>query len=407
MLPSRVLHVMNASVGGAALSTIALAERMRRRGIESSIVCHEMGTAEDRQRIREAARGAVLFTPLYWWNKKTRAAKWKRPILELRQSAMTGHGLTSAFEVARFARAQGVDLVHTNTMVTREGARAATLLGLPHAWHVRELVGRGRHCELPLEDRALAHYLQRRASVLIANSKATAECFRPQVADDLIRVVSNGVDLSRFSPRAIRPASDKLVVAMVGHLTARNKKHPLFLRAGKLIEHPGVELRMYGQIPAPGGGISYAEELRRLQTELGVGDRVTWPGYVDVEKIMEEIDVFVQPADNESFGRVLIEAMAASVPVVSVRGGGATEIVQDEVTGLLVPPDDPRALAQAIDRLLLDQDLRARLGAAGRKRAESCYSIEAYVDGVIDAYQFAMTRPLSVWAAPTPVRVWL
>ena len=84
--------------------------------------------------------------------------------------------------------------------------------------------------------------------------------------------------------------------------------------------------------------------------------------------------MLVHPADNESFGRVVVEAMAAGLPVVGVRGGGVGEIVSNGETGLLSTPDDPSALAENIDRLIADADLRARLGtraAAGRRAIRS------------------------------------
>jgi glycosyltransferase involved in cell wall biosynthesis len=384
---------MNAAVGGAALSTLALIDRLRQVGIESSAICHDVGGAEDRRALEDATRGHVRFVSLYWWNKKTRAEPWKRPLIELRQLAKTGAGVRSTIDVARFAREERVDLIHTNTMVTKEGARAAMLLGLPHVWHVRELVGKGRHCELPISDERLERYLVRRASVVIANSNVTASCFSGR-ARSLVRVVPNGIDLSRFLPRSSLRPHDKRVVAMVGHITARNKKHALFIRAASMVNAKGVEFRIYGHIPERGGGTSYAGELESLQRTLGLEDRISWPGFMPAESIMPAIDVLVQPADNESFGRVIVEAMASHVPVVGANGGGAGELIQDEKTGLLFSPDDAAALARALDRLLADPELCARMGSEGRRRAEACYSIETYVSGIVDAYRAAMMRPL-------------
>ncbi len=122
---------MNGASGGAALSTIALMRALRGHGITSCAVCHESGDAAERARLSAAADGAVLFTPLYLWNRKVRAATWKRPLLEARQLWRTGALLGSSALVARFARAQGAELIHTNTLTTPEGALAARLLGVP------------------------------------------------------------------------------------------------------------------------------------------------------------------------------------------------------------------------------------------------------------------------------------
>jgi glycosyltransferase involved in cell wall biosynthesis len=109
---------------------------------------------------------------------------------------------------------------------------------------------------------------------------------------------------------------------------------------------------------------------------------------------MSQIDVLVHPADNESFGRVVVEAMAAELPVVGVQGGGVAEIVVDSVTGTLAARDDPASLAKCIEALVRDPQLRQSLGRGGRQRAEATYSIEACARGVLRVYELAMERPL-------------
>jgi glycosyltransferase involved in cell wall biosynthesis len=114
----------------------------------------------------------------------------------------------------------------------------------------------------------------------------------------------------------------------------------------------------------------------------------------DPAAIMSAVDVLVIPSDKESFGRVAVEAMAASVPVVGTRGGGVAEIVLDGETGLLAAPDDAAALADRIAALVADPARRARLGAAGRVRAENEFSLEASGARMLAVYEAAMRRPL-------------
>ena len=141
--PRKVLHVLNDAGGGAALSAIGLIESHRRQGIESCAVCHESGTLEERQRLLDVTRGDVLFTPLYWWNKKIRARFWKRPLIEAKQIWETRWTRSSTRRVMEFAVRHQADLIHTNTILTPEGGLAARRLGLPHVWHLRELLGPG------------------------------------------------------------------------------------------------------------------------------------------------------------------------------------------------------------------------------------------------------------------------
>jgi glycosyltransferase involved in cell wall biosynthesis len=102
---------------------------------------------------------------------------------------------------------------------------------------------------------------------------------------------------------------------------------------------------------------------------------------------MAALDVVVLCSEREGFGRVLVEAMAASRPVVATATGGIPEVVADGQTGSLVPVGDVEALARAIDRLLRDHERAAAMGRAGRRRAEERFGLEAHVQAVQQLYR--------------------
>jgi len=390
---------MNGAAGGAAMSTLALIDAFRGEGIGACAVCHDAGTFAEQELIREATAGEVVFTPLYWWNRKTRAKWWKRPALELRQIWRTGGGRRSATRVAQFARDHNVDLIHTNTFMTPEGGIAARSLGLPHVWHVRELVGPGTPYPLKLDGRALRKFVSAHASKVIANSNASAAPIGNWMPRDLLEVVPNGIDLSQFHVHRGPAASGRLIVAMVGSLTSQSKKHELFVEAAARVNRNlHIEWRIYGHDPSRGGstrGNAYTERLHASIAHHNLAGRFTWPGFVaEPAQIMSQIDLLVHPADNESFGRVVVEAMAAALPVVGVRGGGVGEIVDHGQTGLLADPNSASDLAAAIEKLAGDPQLRARFGEAGRRRAEEHYSLEACAQGVLRVYRLAMQQSL-------------
>lgn len=396
MKPRKVLHVLNSSSGGSAMSALGLMASLEAHGISSCAVCHAVGTASERQRLVDAVRGEVVFTPLYWWNVKTRLRYWQRPLAELRQGVRTVFARRSARAVRKAAERWGADLLHTNTILTPEGGMAAVRLGLPHVWHVRELVGPGKPFRFRKEGAAFAEVMAARASKVIANSHVTAEQLRGWLPDGLLEIVPNGIDVSRFVPR--ERAGGRLVVAMVGQLTSRWKKHGVFVDAALRVDPSlPIEFRIYGHDPSDGGTkpAPYVDELHARIRAAGASARFGWPGYVtDPARIMDEVDLLVHPADHESFGRVIVEAMAAGLPVIGVGAGGVAEIVRDGVTGVLVPPDDPVAMARAIEALARDPRRRAALGAAGRARAIDTYSLEACAAGVVRVYEAAMARPL-------------
>ena len=391
-LPRRVLHVLNSAGGGAAISTIDLIQSFRELGVDSVAVCHEAGSEPERRRLSDAVEGRALFTPLYWSNRKTRAALWKRPILEAMQLRATGWRRGAERRVAEFAERYQIDLIHTNTFVTPEGGRAARSLGVPHVWHVRELVGPGTPYRFAREGRAMRDEIGRHASVVVANSRTTAEHLTDWVPDGLLRTVPNGIAVERFAGVVPQNGPGPLIVGMVANLTLSKKCHRFFELAEAVAPKTAAEFHLFGRLPAERHLATLRENLRKR----GLSDRVRLRGFVaDPVAIMREIDVLAHTADQESFGRVFVEAMASALPVVAVCGGGAAEIVVDGVTGLLAPPDDARAMAACVERLAGDPQLRATLGTAGRCRAAEEYTLGRCVRGMADVYRFAMGRPLA------------
>jgi glycosyltransferase involved in cell wall biosynthesis len=148
-------------------------------------------------------------------------------------------------------------------------------------------------------------------------------------------------------------------------------------------KHPKSLLLLVGK------GDKKGEEEMRLKEQvknLGLADRVHFLGWrADVEEIMGCFDIFVLPSLNEGMGRVLVEAMAAGLPIVASRVGGIPDLVKNGKNGLLIPPADASALAKTISDLLSDKEKRNRMGEAGKKMCRQ-YSAEAMVEQIENLY---------------------
>jgi glycosyltransferase involved in cell wall biosynthesis len=128
--------------------------------------------------------------------------------------------------------------------------------------------------------------------------------------------------------------------------------------------------------------LAWCNHLQRLSDRSVFSDRIHWIGHVeDMRPWCRTASVLVMPAENESFGRVVVEAMACGVPVVAVRSGGVPEIVRDGLDGFLVPPGDIAGIAGAALKILKDADLRSQLSESALERAE-CFRVATYVQGV-------------------------
>ena len=202
----------------------------------------------------------------------------------------------------------------------------------------------------------------------------------------IIHLIPNAVSLS--------PPEGEIATASRGRLRIAPRNQPVIGYVGRLSREKGVDVLvsalagLRAREPAPvlllvGAGPE-RRDLEYLAARLGVLDRVVFFGEADdVRQCYGDMDLLVLPSRYEGLPNVLLEAHAAALPVVATRVGGVPEIVSDGVTGLLVPSDDPKALAAAIDRLLDDGELRASLGAAGSEFVAENHS----VDGMIAAYE--------------------
>jgi glycosyltransferase involved in cell wall biosynthesis len=210
---------------------------------------------------------------------------------------------------------------------------------------------------------------------VIAVSEAVAESLRQNgvIEPSKITVVHNGIDVDRFNPHVAdaRP----LLIGTVGHL-APIKGHDIFVRAAALISRrrPEVRFAIFGEDKSP--DMSNRSSLESLIAELGLNRIVDMPGWQDdMPAVLSSLTLFVSAARSEPFGLAIVEAMAAGLPVVGTASEGAREIIEDDVTGRLVPVDDADALAHAINDLLDDPLERKRLGRNAAHAARERYSL--------------------------------
>jgi glycosyltransferase involved in cell wall biosynthesis len=136
------------------------------------------------------------------------------------------------------------------------------------------------------------------------------------------------------------------------------------------------------------GEDEYEKMIRQMVVDLGLEDNVEFTGYVtDVPQRVAKLDVLVHASTTgEPFGQVVIEGMVAGKPVIATRGGGVVEIVEDGVTGILVPMSDAKAMAEALVRLLADPASAAAMGLCGRVRVLQHFTIEQTANKVHEIY---------------------
>jgi L-malate glycosyltransferase len=244
----------------------------------------------------------------------------------------------------------------------------------------------------------------RLADHVVMNAEAIKrDLLRRGYREDRLTVIPNGIDFERFlvpyTGEAVRrefnipPGAP--VVGMLSRLL-RIKGFEYFFQAAALIAArvPQVRFLIVGDTKI---NHDYREELKRLVASLGLQDRVIFTGFrLDVPELLAAFSVSVLSSlGSEGLSNSLLESMAAAVPVVATRVGGSPEIVEDGVSGLLVPPADAHGLAGAICRLLEDKALAENLGRAGRRLVLSRYSLDRAVAATERLYRDLLLRSRS------------
>ena len=269
-------------------------------------------------------------------------------------------------DALRRARAFKPDVIlsmHIVTSPAAAGIRRRLGARFVQLFHAEELGTRPK----------LAAFAAREADVVVAVSKYTESLVRSACpACARIRIVSPGVDLPADPTQSLAPEPTVLTVS---RLTERYKGHDTMARAWPLVRAkvPDARWVVIGEGRLRTG-------IEALLGAYGVGGSVTFAGAVDDaerDRRLREAHVYAMPSRlpgprfaGEGFGIAYLEAGAYGKPVVACNVGGALDSVLDGETGLLVEPDAPLALAEAITRLLLDRELARRLGEAGRAHAE-------------------------------------
>lgn len=220
-----------------------------------------------------------------------------------------------------------------------------------------------------------------RAAAITATSQFLADVTatylqRPRPID----IVPFGVDVARFTPGDSPDAV---------HIGTLRQLEPIYGIDILLASLPLIGAGLPDLHCSIGGDGSQREALRRQADQLEVASRVAWRGRIahdDVPAFLRSLAVFVNPSRAESFGVAALEAQSCGVPVVASRVGGLPEVVRDGVTGVLVPPEQPEALATAIVELLSDPQRRAAMAAAGVAHVRERYSWQSSLDDMQAVY---------------------
>lgn len=357
------------------------------------------------------------------------AGQERRVLLECEEMRKRGHTLLLAgeanaplaiearnrgFEVHELRYRRGLDLAairtvrrlvrdHQIEIINSHSSKDAWVAGLA-ARGTGARVVRTRHLSIPVKPNARNRLLYTK---LTHHLVTTGEALRQQLvrengfAPDRISSVPTGVDLQRFDPVTVTPASlhadyglpaEARLIGVLAMLRAM-KGHAVLIEAlpGILVEHPDVCVLFFGEAPAES---PLPAQYARRADELGIAQRLRFCGYRDdVPPVLAALDCVVQPSiRDEGVPQSITQALAMQRPVVATDIGATGEVVRNEETGLLVPPNDVVALADAVNRVLAHPDEAEKRARAGRELIEREYSAARMAERMEAVYAHVLGR---------------
>jgi L-malate glycosyltransferase len=369
--PLRVFHLIETfEIGGTETQAVQTVLRQRSMGGEITLGC-----------LREEG---PLLTLLH---------EAGIPVVEFRKEKklFSMQGIRQMFRLALFLRRQRFDVLHAHDLPSNLlGVPAARLAGTPIVISSRRYLdlewwyGKWRN--------RIAARMYNFSTYVLVNSKSVCDLLltRDGVRPEKIRVIYNGIDVDKFnrvhrgserSLSLIQPHSQ--LVAVVANMESPIKGHASLISAADTVcrDFPDLVFMLIGD----------GRERPKLQQQIkqaGLENNFLFLGSRrDVPELLACCDISVLTSESEGFPNAVLEAMAARLPVIATSVGGVPEVIENEVTGLLVAPGNPTAISAAILRLLNDQDLCRRLADAGHERVVERFSFGRLINSLESLYR--------------------
>ncbi len=355
------------SWGGLEMFSLETAKKLAEKGMNIKILCTENSKLQE-----ESETSGFETLPYFGKNKNIPS---------------------SILKLTKYLKNSDTDIIHSNhshdlwvlTPALKQAGTAAKLFLT-------------KHMASGVKKNDLLHrYLYKRIDAVFAISSYIQQSLKntTPLPENKIILLPVGIDIKRFNRQRFAPVEvkkelglpkDKLIVGIVGRMTP-GKGHEEFLEAAKILNDKYEDKIFFLVI----GNASYGEEeyetgIRKMAEILGLKN-IKFTGYASVpEKAMTAIDILSFPSHDESFGRVLLEAMALEIPTAASGYAGVLDITIDNETGLLFRPKDPLSQAEALEKLILGKDLREKFALAGKKRAEEVFTFDIMINDLIKHY---------------------
>ena len=351
-----VAHERN--LGGASKSLVTLADELRKKGNKVVVVIpFKSGQVYAKLKELQIPVHKIFFG---WWMMPS----YWNPILKCAFRMLYATEKIPAARIARLARKENIQIIHSNSSAIDVGALAAEMAKLPHVWHFREfgdmdyqleyLKGRKKSCQFVSKVKGKA--------VFISNN--LRDYYRQEIADEECTVIYNGISEDFLCPKEYKKNTSKVVFLISGNLH-RNKGQDTALKAVKILKDKGFdnfELWIAGRASVMGDSKKFEQELREF-ADHNLKDYCRFLGFVsDMKGLRQKTDIELVCSNREAFGRVTVEAMMSGNPVIGTDTGANPELIEDQKNGRLFQNGNAQDLAEKMQWFLENQEYIERCG---------------------------------------------
>ena len=368
----KIVYIIDGRGGGASTIVLELASGLMKMGVDTEVLFFSMGSS-----VAEAKKRGIA---IHYIPKKK------------------GRMLLFIWQLWQYVRKNNIDIIHSHTINGNFFARVAgKFSGIPvittvHSYIIDEMKGLKKPSFGDLIKYELDIFMHRWVVALVTVSQGIAErVMNRGISPDKVEVIPNGINLEYFRPametglnlaNEFGISGEDRIVAIIARLVPI-KDHWSFLSAAKevLKVTDKVKFLIIGDGPLRG-------ELELFAKQLGIDKSTIFAGWrSDVDKILPLLDVVALSSHMEGHVIAFLEAMACGKPVVGTDVQGISETITSGENGLLVPINDPTAMAEAIKSLIFYPDKMAEMGNRARKYVEENYSIQTMLESYLKLYQ--------------------
>ncbi|MCL5773612.1 MAG: glycosyltransferase family 4 protein [Firmicutes bacterium] len=373
-----ILYVNHESYpGGASLSLLGLIKNINKRKYKLFAVCPADGPFVDMLRDKEVEVRIIPMEMNYF--------TFTNPVQNF--VFMTKY-FPAVYNIIDYIVNKKIDLVHVNSSVNFNAYLSCRYTKKPLIWHVRELYDEGNWKNF------VAKTIAKNSTRIIANSEKSAELFNDLNIGKKVQVIYNGLDPAEYDPTAVQSTlreelkldPKKKIVAIAGSINSE-KGHAEFIDAASQILEKNKDIIFLIVGDTERADQVYLGVLEEIIEKKQIQDNVLFLGYRnDIINVLAGVDIIVSASWRESFGRVIFEGMALEKPVIATSVGGVPEIIEDDITGMLIPHGDSSAIRNAVESLLVNPQKCVTLGKLARKRIQDRFSIQNHTEAIEKIY---------------------